>query len=60
MGKLLGHSQQSVQVLILVSFYKANIKKITAHFQLLANSYEFCRDFVLAGLGWAVGDKGRG
>lgn len=60
MGKLSGHSQQSVEVFILIVFYIANIKKITANFQLLANGYEFCRDFILPGLGQAAGDKSRG
>ena len=60
MGKLSGYSQQSVEMFILIVFYIANIKKITANFQLLANGCEVCRDFILPGLGQAAGDKSRG
>lgn len=52
-----GHSLQSVEMFVPIVFYTANIKKITANFQLLTNSDEFCRDFVLPGLGQAVDDK---
>ena len=57
MGKLCWHCQQSVEAFVLIVFYIANIKKITVNFQLLANSYEFCGDFLLPGFGQAVDDK---
>lgn len=56
-ANLAGHSQQSVKVFGLIVFHIANIP---ANLQLLANSYGFCRDFLLPGLGQAVDDKRRG
>lgn len=57
MGRFCLASHQSAEEFIFIVFYIVHIKEITANLQLLANSYEFCRDFVLPVLGQAADDK---